>query len=197
MCSSDLAAAGAQIASDPESVIPMVGASGAISGVLGAYIVLHPRTKVLVMILGRMTARISAFWVLGLWIGLQLVSALAEPAEGVEGAVERSRVERHRDGIGERGAFGVVGIRGETEAHLGLIDLVGLHQELREARGAVQHQGQHACRQRVQRPQMPNSLRGGDTPHFSDYVVRRPATWLVDDNDSVHLLSDYQPQPVN
>jgi membrane associated rhomboid family serine protease len=78
------AAAGAQVLSDPASVIPMVGASGAISGVLGAYLVLHPRTQVLVMVFGRLMTRLSAFWVLGLWIGLQVVSAAAQPAD-VEG----------------------------------------------------------------------------------------------------------------
>lgn len=70
-----IAAAMAQLALDPSSEIPMVGASGAISGVLGAYLLLHPKAKVLVMIpLGFLTqiVRLPALIVLVLWFGLQL-----------------------------------------------------------------------------------------------------------------------------
>ena len=74
-----LAAAGGQILQNPDSVIPMIGASGAISGVLGAYLVLFPHARVLVMIpLGfymHMT-RLSAAWVLGLWFAVQLANSL-------------------------------------------------------------------------------------------------------------------------
>ena len=62
---------------NPESTIPMVGASGAISGVLGAYLLLFPRVKVLILIpLGFLTqlVEIKAMWVLAFWFGLQLVS---------------------------------------------------------------------------------------------------------------------------
>ena len=52
----------------------MVGASGAISGVLGAYLVLHPKTQVLVLFM-YMVTRLPAFVVLGLWIGMQVVNA--------------------------------------------------------------------------------------------------------------------------
>lgn len=66
-----------------ESQIPMIGASGAISGVLGAYLLLHPHARVLVLIpLGIIlqTVRLPAFWVLGFWFGLQLLSQLfADP----------------------------------------------------------------------------------------------------------------------
>ena len=47
-----LAAALAQVFADPSSGIPMVGASGAISGVMGAYLVLFPRVRVLLVTLG-------------------------------------------------------------------------------------------------------------------------------------------------
>ena len=73
-----IAAALAQIAADPASTIPMVGASGAIGGVLGAYLVLHPQARVLVLIpLGFFTRLIyvPAFLVLGLWFVLQFLSA--------------------------------------------------------------------------------------------------------------------------
>lgn len=69
---------------EPASEIPTIGASGAISGVLGAYIVLHPRSRVLVLIfLGFFiqTVRLPAVIVLGFWIVLQLFSAVTESAE--------------------------------------------------------------------------------------------------------------------
>ena len=81
-----VAAALAQALPNPDSVIPMIGASGAISGVLGAYLLLHPRAHVLVLVpLGFFTqlVRMPAMIVLGLWFVLQLVSqALADPQAG-------------------------------------------------------------------------------------------------------------------
>ena len=65
------------------SLIPMIGASGAISGVLGAYLLLYPRARVRVLIfLGIIfwIARIPAMYVLGIWFISQLVSAAATPA---------------------------------------------------------------------------------------------------------------------
>ena len=62
---------------DPESTIPMVGASGAISGVLGAYLLLFPRARVLVLIpIGFFSQMIHvpAAIVLGLWFVMQLFS---------------------------------------------------------------------------------------------------------------------------
>jgi len=62
---------------DPESTIPMVGASGAISGVLGAYLLLYPRARVLVFIpIGFFSQMIyvPAAVVLGLWFLLQVFS---------------------------------------------------------------------------------------------------------------------------
>lgn len=62
---------------DPASGIPMVGASGAISGVLGAYLLLYPRAQVLVLIpLGifMRTMYVPAGFVLGFWFVLQLFS---------------------------------------------------------------------------------------------------------------------------
>ncbi len=73
-----LAAAGGQIASDPSSVIPMIGASGAISGVLGAYLMLYPKARVLMLVwLGFLvtTIRVPALIVLGLWIVMQIFNA--------------------------------------------------------------------------------------------------------------------------
>ena len=77
-----VAAALAHAALNADSTVPMVGASGAISGVLGAYLVLHPRTQVLVLFM-YMVTRLPAFVVLGLWIGMQVVNA--SMVGGVEG----------------------------------------------------------------------------------------------------------------
>lgn len=73
------AAALAQALPNPESVIPMIGASGAISGVLGAYLLLHPRARVLVAIpIGIFihTMKLPAMAVLGFWFVLQLINTL-------------------------------------------------------------------------------------------------------------------------
>lgn len=59
---------------DPSSTVPMVGASGAISGVLGAYVLLFPRARVLVLIPGLGITRVAAGVVLGMWFVMQLLS---------------------------------------------------------------------------------------------------------------------------
>lgn len=59
---------------DPSSEIPMVGASGAISAVLGAYLLLYPRARVLVMLPAIGMTRVPAGIVLGMWFVTQLVS---------------------------------------------------------------------------------------------------------------------------
>ncbi|TKS63241.1 MAG: rhomboid family intramembrane serine protease [Nitrospira sp.] len=59
---------------NPSSTIPMVGASGAISGVLGAYLLLFPRARVLVIMPGLGTTRVAAGFVLGMWFVTQLLS---------------------------------------------------------------------------------------------------------------------------
>jgi membrane associated rhomboid family serine protease len=67
---------------DTRSTVPMVGASGAVSGVLGAYFVLYPRANVLVA-LPFLLARVPALIVLGVWFAGQLLSSqLAEPGAG-------------------------------------------------------------------------------------------------------------------
>ena len=74
-----LAAAGAQTVTDPTSLIPMVGASGAIGGVMGAYIVLYPRVRVhMLVFLGFYitTIVVPAFVMLGYWFLIQLLSGL-------------------------------------------------------------------------------------------------------------------------
>jgi membrane associated rhomboid family serine protease len=79
------AAVFAQALPDPTSQVPMIGASGAISGVLGGYLLLFPHARVLVAIpLGfvmHMT-RLPAMWVLLLWFGLQLLSNMLQGEAG-------------------------------------------------------------------------------------------------------------------
>jgi membrane associated rhomboid family serine protease len=72
-----LAAALAQIAIDPASPVPMVGASGAISGVLGAYLILYPRVRVHVFV-GFFFITLPAYFVLLIWIGMQVLSGLPQ-----------------------------------------------------------------------------------------------------------------------
>jgi len=75
-----LAAIFAQALSNPHSPYPIIGASGAISGVLGAYLLLFPRAKVLTLVLLPFfftTVRVPAMLLLLLWFAVQLVSDLA------------------------------------------------------------------------------------------------------------------------
>lgn len=72
-----VAAAMAQGLLDPTSTIPMVGASGAISGVLGGYLVLHPKQRITVLIPNAGLTQMPALLVLGMWFGYQLILGLA------------------------------------------------------------------------------------------------------------------------
>ena len=75
-----LAAAAAQVAADPASNIPMVGASGAIGGVMGAYILLYPRVRVhmlFILVVYVTTFAVPAWLMLGYWLLLQIVSGIA------------------------------------------------------------------------------------------------------------------------
>jgi membrane associated rhomboid family serine protease len=72
-----LAAAAAHIATQPESIIPVVGASGAIAGVMGAYLVLFPRARVLTLIplfIFIQFVYLPAYLVLGAWFLLQFLT---------------------------------------------------------------------------------------------------------------------------
>lgn len=78
-----LAAAGLQIAADPYSRIPMVGASGAIAGVLGGYLLLFPKARVDVLFIFIIIFKvfpIPAWIVLGVWFGLQLLGGFNTPS---------------------------------------------------------------------------------------------------------------------
>ncbi|MDJ0853498.1 MAG: rhomboid family intramembrane serine protease [Myxococcota bacterium] len=76
-----LAAAALQVAFEPGSEVPMVGASGAIGGVMGAYIVLYPKVRVhLLLIFGFYvtTWAVPASFMLGYWFLLQLIGGAAQ-----------------------------------------------------------------------------------------------------------------------
>jgi membrane associated rhomboid family serine protease len=80
----------AQIIAGPASGLPMVGASGAIAGVLGAYFRLFPRARVLTLVpLGFLLTTFvwHAFVFLGIWMGIQVLSAWSELGAGASGGV--------------------------------------------------------------------------------------------------------------
>lgn len=86
-----VAAALAHSLSDPVSLNPMIGASGAVSGVLGAYLLLHPKVRVIVLLFYRVPLPLPAFIVLGGWIALQVYSVYADaglpyPKDGSQSA---------------------------------------------------------------------------------------------------------------
>jgi membrane associated rhomboid family serine protease len=81
-----LAAAGLQVLTDPRSPIPMVGASGAISGVMGGYLILYPRVRVFTLIpLGffLQTIALPAWVMLIYWMALQFLGGIS--SIGAEG----------------------------------------------------------------------------------------------------------------
>ena len=80
-----VAAAVAQVITNPASIVPMVGASGAISGVMGAYVVLYPRVRVFTMVpLGFFITSLAlpAWVMLGYWMLLQLLGGFGPGGEG-------------------------------------------------------------------------------------------------------------------
>jgi membrane associated rhomboid family serine protease len=82
-----VAAVFAQVLPNPGSIIPMVGASGAISGVLGAYMLLFPRARVLLGLpigfLIVQLGRFPAIWVLAAWFVMQLIMGAVAAAKAV------------------------------------------------------------------------------------------------------------------
>jgi len=80
-----IGAAMAQVLMDTHSQIPMVGASGAIGGVLGAYLINHPNAKVLVLIpfgFFSQLIKIRALYVLGFWFILQFINSSIMSSQG-------------------------------------------------------------------------------------------------------------------
>jgi membrane associated rhomboid family serine protease len=82
------AAALAQVWTDPSSFVPMVGASGAIAGVMGAYIVLYPRSKIVTLLpifFFIQLIEVPAVYFLGIWFVMQFVNGLGSLAAVSEG----------------------------------------------------------------------------------------------------------------
>jgi membrane associated rhomboid family serine protease len=76
----------AHVASDPHSIVPCLGASGAISGIMGAYVAIHPLNKVVVwVVVGAM--ELPALVVIGLWALAQYLSAFALLETGLSDGV--------------------------------------------------------------------------------------------------------------
>ena len=80
-----VAAALAHAITEPASQVPMIGASGAISGVIGAYLMLHPKARIKTLI-AYFIVWLPAYVVLGFWIGYQFLSA-SVAAGGAGGGV--------------------------------------------------------------------------------------------------------------
>jgi membrane associated rhomboid family serine protease len=75
-------AALAQVIMDPNSIIPMLGASGAISGVLAGYVLVFPRRQVRAIIFNFFTT-VPAYVAIGIWIGYQLILGfMTDPGTG-------------------------------------------------------------------------------------------------------------------
>ena len=64
---------------DPQSAAPLIGASGAAAGIVGAYLLLHPKIRIWVLALGRIPLRIPAVFVLGAWIAFQFYQFATDP----------------------------------------------------------------------------------------------------------------------
>lgn len=60
----------------PASKLPLIGASGAVAGVIAAYLILHPRVLVWVLVFRIIPLKISAAWVLGIWVATQFFMIL-------------------------------------------------------------------------------------------------------------------------
>jgi membrane associated rhomboid family serine protease len=82
------AAALAQTISSPDSVVPMVGASGAIAGVMGAYFVLYPRSRIVTLVplfVFIQIVEVPAIFFLGIWFVMQLLSGVGSMATATGG----------------------------------------------------------------------------------------------------------------
>ena len=73
-----------------EHEAPLVGASGAVAGVIAAYLILHPRVKVWVLLFARIPLPISAMWCLGLWVIYQVAMFIYDQTSASESTISWS-----------------------------------------------------------------------------------------------------------
>jgi membrane associated rhomboid family serine protease len=67
----------------PNSSLPLIGASGAVAGIIGAYLVLHPRVLVWVLAFRFIPLKISAAWVLGVWVATQVTMVVINQSDQI------------------------------------------------------------------------------------------------------------------
>lgn len=67
----------------PTSGLPLIGASGAVAGVIAAYLILHPRVRVWCLAFRIIPLRIPAAWILGVWVVTQFLMVALAPADEV------------------------------------------------------------------------------------------------------------------
>ena len=99
---SGIGAATAQILMDTHSQVPMVGASGAIGGVLGAYLINHPNARVLVLIpfgFFSQLIKIKALYVLGFWFVLQFINSAMMSSQGGGGVAYAAHIGGFVSGV--------------------------------------------------------------------------------------------------
>ncbi len=78
-----VAAGLAVVVSEPMATGPVVGASGAVAGIVAAYLILTPHAKIWVLLFARIPLHLSAYWVLGSWVLIQIASAMAGQDDGI------------------------------------------------------------------------------------------------------------------
>lgn len=118
-----LAAGGAHLLSAPGSPVPTVGASGAISGVMGAYLVLYPRARIFTLFVFVFVVRVfplPAWLILGEWFLIQVLSAAADPFPGAGGVAFWAHIGGFAAGVALVKLFENPVLTGAKRAHVKL-----------------------------------------------------------------------------
>jgi rhomboid family protein len=63
----------------PNSQVPLIGASGAVAGIIAAYLMLRPCQKIWVLLFLRLPVKISTYWALGFWVVMQVINVVVDP----------------------------------------------------------------------------------------------------------------------